>query len=489
MTDGTGDAPEPARALLARLAEAEHASAEKTRFIRHVSHEFRTPLSSIIGFTALLEREGEGMDAELRAEYLGIVLRNARHLLHVVNDLLNISKVEAGTLEVTLVPLRAAEVAASVVTALGPQAEERGVRIRLADDGARPALADSGRLRQVLFNLLENAIKYSPPGGDIVVRTCEKEGEVRLEVVDRGPGIDPGDQDRLFKEFSRVNPPGMRVVGAGLGLALSRMLTDAMGGRVGVDSAPGEGSTFWVALPLAGSPVGAAPVRPRAAAPRQRTETVAVVDDDADIRAFAEAVLRHAGYRAVADDGAPGVGERLLGARPALVLLDLNLAGRAGVEALAEVRAVPELDPATVLAFTAWTTSEPTPPGFDGRVSKPVEPDALVAAVDAALEARPVAAPHGEEPEEDDFLAPLRARFRAGLAGRLRDIQAAAAEGGDRETLLRELHKLRGAAAGYGFDALSEAAADAEEALRRGTGEADALRRVLGLLRVAAAGP
>jgi CheY-like chemotaxis protein/anti-sigma regulatory factor (Ser/Thr protein kinase) len=482
------DVAESTRALLARLAEAEHASAEKTRFIRHVSHEFRTPLSSIIGFTALLEREGEGMDAALRAEYLGIVLRNARHLLHVVNDLLNISKVEAGTLEVTLVPLRAAEVAEAVITALGPQAEERGVRIRLADEGARPALADSGRLRQVLFNLLENAIKYSPPGADIIVRTCEKNGEVRLEVVDQGPGIDPGDQDRLFKEFSRVNPPGMRVVGAGLGLALSRMLTDAMGGRVGVDSAPGEGSTFWVALPVAGVPVSAAPVRPRAAAPRPRTETVAVVDDDADIRAFAEAVLRHAGYRAVADDGAPGVGERLLAARPALVLLDLNLAGRAGVEALAELRAVPELDAATVLAFTAWTTSEPNPPGFDGRVSKPVEPDALVAAVDAALEARPAAVPD-REPEEDDFLAPLRARFRAGLAGRLRDIQAAAADGGDRETLLRELHKLRGAAAGYGFDALSEAAADAEEAVRRGGDRGDALRRVLDLLRVAAAGP
>jgi CheY-like chemotaxis protein len=483
------DVPESSRALLARLAEAEHASAEKTRFIRHVSHEFRTPLSSIIGFTALLEREGEGMDAALRAEYLGIVLRNARHLLHVVNDLLNISKVEAGTLEVTLVPLRAAEVAEAVITALGPQAEERGVRIRLADDGARPALADSGRLRQVLFNLLENAIKYSPPGGDIVVRTCERDGEVRLEVVDQGPGIDPGDQDRLFKEFSRVNPPGMRVVGAGLGLALSRMLTDAMGGRVGVDSAPGEGSTFWVALPVAGAPVGATPVRPRGSAPRLRTETVAVVDDDADIRAFAEAVLRHAGYRAVADDGAPGVGERLLAARPALVLLDLNLAGRAGVEALAELRAVPELDPATVLAFTAWTTSEPNPPGFDGRVSKPVEPDALVAAVDAALESRSSAVSDREPVDEDDFLAPLRARFRAGLAGRLRDIQAAAADGGDRETLLRELHKLRGAAAGYGFDALSEAAADAEEALRRGADRDDALRRVLDLLRVAAAGP
>ncbi|HEX6913058.1 MAG TPA: HAMP domain-containing sensor histidine kinase, partial [Longimicrobium sp.] len=298
MTAGAGHeaAPPSFRALLARVAEAEHASVEKTRFIRNVSHEFRTPLSSIIGFASLLEREGDALDPALRAEYLAIVLRNARHLLHVVNDLLNISKVEAGTLEVTLVPLRAAEAAAAVITSLAPQAEERGVRIRLEDDGARPALADSGRLRQVLFNLLENAVKYSPPGGDIVVRACEKGGEVRLEVADQGPGIDPANQDRLFKEFSRVNPPGMRVVGAGLGLALSRMLTDAMGGRIGVDSALGEGSTFWVALPVAGAPAGAPPARPRPPAARARTETVAVVDDDGDIRAYVDAVLRRAGY-------------------------------------------------------------------------------------------------------------------------------------------------------------------------------------------------
>ena len=153
----------------------------------------------------------------MRAEYLAIVLRNARHLLHVVNDLLNISKVEAGTLEVTLAPLRAAEVAAAVVMALGPQAGERGVHIRVEDAGAPPALADSGRLRQVLFNLLENAIKYSPRGAEIVVRSCEKDGEVRVEVVDRGPGIDPGDLDRLFKEFSRVNPPGIARRGRGAG--------------------------------------------------------------------------------------------------------------------------------------------------------------------------------------------------------------------------------------------------------------------------------
>jgi HPt (histidine-containing phosphotransfer) domain-containing protein len=175
----------------------------------------------------------------------------------------------------------------------------------------------------------------------------------------------------------------------------------------------------------------------------------------------------------VADAGTPGLAARLSADRPALVLLDLNLAGRSGADALAELRASDAFAGVAVLAFTAGASSG-TPRGFDGRLTKPVEPEALVAAVDGALETRAASGvPDREpEPEPDDFLAPLRARFRTGLAGRLLAIEAARMEG-EHETLLRELHKLRGAAAGYGFDALAEAAAGAEEAMRGGGGEAE----------------
>jgi CheY-like chemotaxis protein len=455
--------------LRRRLSEEARSSAEKTRFIRHVSHEFRTPLSSIIGYSALLEREGERLTAEERAEYLGVVLRNARHLLHVANDLLNISKVEAGTLEVTLGPVRVEEMARAVAVALGPQAEERGVAVRLEDGGAPAARADSGRLRQVLFNLLENAIKYSPPGTEVVIRTRAADGGVRLEVADRGPGIAPADQLRLFKEFSRVNPPGMRVVGAGLGLALSRMLAEAMGGRIGVESAPGRGSTFWLALPATAEPGRDEAAPPPAAAARRREATVAVVEDDADLRAYTRAVLARAGYRVVEDAGAPGAGERVAAARPALVLLDLDLAGRPGGAVLAELRRAPEMEGVPVLAFTAAHLADPGAEGYAGRIGKPVEPDTLLAQVDAALDG--AAAACGDK--EEDFLAPLRARFVAGLAERRAAVTAARAAG-DREALWREVHKLRGAAAGYGFEALSAAAGAAQEALRAGEGGAEA---------------
>jgi CheY-like chemotaxis protein/anti-sigma regulatory factor (Ser/Thr protein kinase) len=468
--------------LRARLEDAERSSEEKTRFIRHVSHEFRTPLSSIIGFGALLQREGEALDPAVREEYLEIILRNARHLLHVVNDLLNISKVEAGKLEVTLAPVRVPDVVAAVITALGPAAEERDIRLVLEDDGAPPALADSGRLRQVLFNLLENAIKYSPRGAEVTVRARAAEGGVRVEVVDRGPGISRRDQARLFKEFSRVNPPGMRVIGAGLGLALSRMLAEAMGGRIGVESVPGRGSTFWIALPVALDPVGAAAAAARPAPGRKRSETVGIVDDDADLRAYAAAVLEHAGYRAATDDGTPGLAGRLAEARPAIILLDMNLGGRTGVEALAELRAIRALDAVPVLAFTAASVADSPLEGFAGRVAKPVEPEALLAQVDAAVETLAARVADAErDAEEDDFLAPLRARFRAGLGSRRLAIESAAGEG-DRDALRRELHKLRGAAGGYGYEALADAAGVAEEAVRAGEGAAE-VARLVALLR------
>ena len=479
---GTAGTANELRELRARLEAAERSGEEKSRFIRHVSHEFRTPLSSIIGFAALLEREGESLDPSVRAEYLDTILRNARHLLHVVNDLLNISKVEAGKLEMTLAAVPVAEVAEAAATALAPQAEAQRIRLRLEDAGAPPALADSGRLRQVLLNLLENAIKYSPPDAEVLIRMRGADGEVRVEVMDQGPGIAPGDQPRLFKEFSRVNPPGMRVVGAGLGLALSRMMTAAMGGRIGVDSAPGRGSTFWVALPAAPGAVEAAAsaITPLPSG-RRRTETVAVVDDDPDIRAYAAAVLENAGYRAVVDAGTPGAAARLSRARPAVVLLDMHLEGRSGMDALAELRLAAALRAVPVLAFTAGALSDPAQEGFSGRITKPVEPEALVAAVDAVLDALPAADVPEPEPREEDFLAPLRARFRAGLPDRLAAIQAAAAAR-DVAALRRELHKLRGAAGGYGLDALAAAAGQAEEAVRGGGGEAE-VERLLGVLR------
>ena len=465
----------------AELRETARASAYKTWFIGHVSHEFRTPLSSIIGFTSFLHASDRTLPEGRRMEYLDIILRNARHLLHVINDILNLSKVEAGTLELTLAPLYTTEVVAGIVTALRPMAEERGLRIRFTDESQHLARADAGRLRQVLFNLLENAIKYSPQGTEIEIRVTSDPRRVRIEVADQGPGIAPEVQPRLFKEFSRAQPRGARVAGAGLGLALSKRLVDLMEGEIGVDAAPGEGSVFWVELPAGGELLGPHETEVVAVGPtgRARVETVAVIDDDPDIRAYVFTILRHAGYPVVADDGEPGVGARLLPAAPELVLLDLNLRDRSGFDALAELRASPVLAKVPVVAFTASSGADVAQrverSGFRALLLKPVEPETLVEKVDSILGS--LAAPHPPAapeppPGEADYLAPLRAKFRSGLPDRLRALEEARGRT-DAEGFAREAHKLKGAAAGYGVRELSAAAAAAEEALRREGGSLD----------------
>lgn len=462
------------------LAKADRESAYKTWFIGHVSHEFRTPLSSIIGFTSLLVSSRGSLPANRQAEYLDIVLRNARHLLHVINDILNLSKVEAGTLEVTLSPIYTTEIVMAVTTSLRPIADEKGIRVTFADTGRHLVRADAGRLRQVLFNLLENALKYSPSGTEVMVRVQSDAERVRIEIEDQGPGIPADYLPRLFKEFSRVPSTGVMVAGAGLGLALSKRLVELMGGTIGVRSAPGEGCIFWVELAAEGEILSAAPadcLLPETV-PRERRETVAVVDDDPDIRAFVAAILGGAGYTVAPDEGSVGIGERMSVAAPAAILLDLNLEDRSGPEALEEIRTFPELARTPVVAFTAARgkeAAELTSRGdFCGSLLKPVEPDALLEFVDALLSehAGPAhALGDGSilraEPavQEEDVIGPLRARFREGLPERLRALERAQARG-SAEEFIREAHKLKGAAAGYGLPELSEVAGAAEEEAR-----------------------
>jgi CheY-like chemotaxis protein/HPt (histidine-containing phosphotransfer) domain-containing protein/two-component sensor histidine kinase len=481
--------------LRARLAEAERAAESRVRAVGYVAHEFRTPLSSILGFASLLAEDDGTLAPERRREFVDVIHRNARHLLHVVQDILNLAKVEAGTLEVTLHAVAAAEVARAAADSLRPVADARGIHVRVHDHGAPPARADQGRLRQVLLNLLDNAVKYSPPGSEVEVRVRAEGDEVWVEVADRGPGLSEEQQEVAFREFSRIQRAGERVSGAGLGLALARSFADAMGGRIGVRSRPGEGSTFWVALPAAGPGLlPAEPLRRAPAAAAPRTGTVAVVDDDADLRAYAAAVLERAGYTVALDRGTAGAAQRVAAARPLAVLLDLNLEAGSGAALLEAFRAHEALRSTPVLAFSAMAAAEDREralaAGFHGYVVKPVEPEVLLARVDEAVAegrrraaARRSPAPAHEAGEDDEFWAPLRARFRAGLPARLAELEDAVARR-DAEAAARHLHKLRGTASGYGFAALSSAAGVAEEVLREGGDPlSPEVAEVIGLLR------
>jgi two-component system sensor histidine kinase BarA len=226
----------------------------KSEFLANVSHELRTPLTSIIGFAELL-REGPQAEADSRtARYSENILISGRILLEIINDLLDLAKIEAGRIDLRLETVRVEEICATLIDFVRPQADKRKLRLTLQADGDLPIMiTDRGKVRQILFNLLSNAVKFTPEEGTVTLRvTRENQERVRLAVSDTGPGISSEDQAIIFDKFRQIDQSATREHhGTGLGLAIAQELTRLLGGEIGVESQPGQGSTFWVVLPIA----------------------------------------------------------------------------------------------------------------------------------------------------------------------------------------------------------------------------------------------
>ena len=238
-------------ALVAAQEEAVRANDAKTAFLSRMSHELRTPLNAILGFGQVLESAPEL--AERDRDAAGRIVRAGRHLLRLIDEVLDLSRIEAGTVALRPEVVQAGEVMAESIELVTPSARERDVDVRTVLDGGATVRADRQRLRQVLLNLLINAVKYTAPGTSVSLEcTRPRDGVVRFAVVDEGPGIPTDLQARLFEPFDRLGAEGGAVEGTGLGLVVSRELVEAMGGQMGVQSAPGEGSTFWVDVPAVG---------------------------------------------------------------------------------------------------------------------------------------------------------------------------------------------------------------------------------------------
>jgi signal transduction histidine kinase len=230
--------------------ELEAASRHKSEFLASMSHELRTPLNAIIGFSQVLRERMFGDVNAKQEEYLDDILVSAYHLLSLINDVLDLSKVEAGQIELDIAPFSLRETLESGVVMVRERASDEGVRVELSAESAiDPVEGDARRVRQVVFNLLANAVKFTPEGGAVDVSACRLNGEVRVSVSDTGPGIAPEDRERIFEEFQQTDV-GLDVgEGTGLGLALSKRLVELHGGRIWVDSEVGAGSTFVFTLP------------------------------------------------------------------------------------------------------------------------------------------------------------------------------------------------------------------------------------------------
>jgi len=363
---------------------ADAANRAKTAFLANMSHELRTPLHAILGYSQML-----GADPTLpeRArERLQIVGSSGRHLLRLINEVLDLSKIEAGRLEVNVAPFDLPALLGSIAAAHEPRAAAKGLAFRRSDPAGLPANAagDSAKLRQVLENLLGNAIKFTACGEVRLLALPIGAGRVRFEVSDTGPGIAAADLARIFQPFTQLPNGGAPAEGGtGLGLAIAQRLVALLGGRLEVASAVGQGSRFWFELELAGAGV---PVRGPGPEPScrkvgydgPRRRVLAVDDVEANRRLFTD-LLAPLGFEVVEAGSAAETMARLGSFRPDLVLLDLRLPDSDGFALARRLRADPRLEGVKILAASASVFNQDPAAalaaGCDGFIAKPFLPE------------------------------------------------------------------------------------------------------------------
>jgi PAS domain S-box-containing protein len=345
---------------LAKLA-AEQANEAKSEYLSRMSHELRTPLNAILGFAQLLELDDL---ADEQRENLAHILSGARHLLALINEVLDIAAIEAGRLSLSLEPVALADVAAETVSLIRPLADQHSIVMVGPDVScATHVLGDRQRLKQVLLNLLSNAVKYNREGGSVHLACEPVAGQrLRIKVTDTGLGIPPESVERLFVPFERVGSEHSAIEGTGLGLPLSKRLAEAMGGTLDLASTPQQGSTFWVELPLVEGPVQQderrsqveAPPATEPAEPSGPTLTVLYIEDNLSNLRLVERVLsRRPGVRLISAMR-PQLGLDLAADHhPDLVLLDLHLPDMPGEAVLRRLQASPRTAGIPVVILSA----------------------------------------------------------------------------------------------------------------------------------------
>jgi signal transduction histidine kinase/DNA-binding response OmpR family regulator len=475
-------------ALAHSLSEARQAaeagSRAKSVFLANMSHELRTPMHGLLGMLGLLQ---DARLAPKQQEQLQAAQDSARHLLAILNDILDVSKMEAGGVTIQAEPLQLARLLRELEEQCRPQAQAKGLTLSLHADPHLPAWveADPTRLRQILLNLLSNAIKFSEQGriGLTVSQPGGAEQPLQFEVSDTGLGMDAATQAKLFQRFSQGDQTrSRRFGGTGLGLEISRNLARAMGGDIAVRSEPGRGSVFSVTLPL---PACAAPESAVQApnplgspAPAAAPLRILVSEDHVTNRAFLEAVLERLGHRAVFCENGFEALQQFKAQDFDLVLMDLHTPMMDGYAAARAMRELPGAKARTrIIALSADAFEESRAralqAGMDGFLAKPVDVQTLAALLG---EHRP-AAPDADFDERvlqdlrDNLpatkIAPLYQCFVQDLPQRIERLQQALDEA-DAATLRAEAHALKGASANLGLRAVTVAASELDQQAKQG---------------------
>jgi PAS domain S-box-containing protein len=488
--------------------DAELANAAKSEFLSRMSHELRTPLHAILGFGELLARED--LSPQQR-EYLSPITRAGAHLLELINEVLDLSRIEGGALHLSLEPVDVGEVVGETLEMLEPLAAARSVTVappRYAEDEVC-VRADRQRLKQVLLNLLSNAVKYNRPGGEVrVVAARHGSSRVRIEVTDTGVGIAADDLARAFAAFERLGAETTEVEGTGLGLALAKRLIEAMGGAIGVESEVGHGTTFWLDLPKHAAPALRSASREPEQQPaepagpvRSDARTVLYIEDNPSNVKLVALILRKRPEvkLLVAQQGSLGL-ELAREHVPALVLLDMDLPDMPGEEVLRRLRGDARTADVTVVMVSADAIPEHVAHlracGADGYLTKPFELEQFLAVVDAPATTRRSGdpthsdaqtappSPHDEPPDHElvdsspldklrdlypgvDVVTELIEMFLEDSPARLRALATAAAAN-DAEAVRYAAHAWRGACSATGAQRLVALLADVELRARAG---------------------
>jgi PAS domain S-box-containing protein len=383
---------EAAAALEVAKEEAERANLAKSEFMSRMSHELRTPLNSVLGFAQILQME---MSSSEELELIGYIVKSGGYLLELINEVLDISRVESGSIAVELEVVSSTELIRQCVEMVNAQAMEFGVSIIDNCDGDFYVRADFQRLKQVLVNLLSNAIKYNFAGGTVTLDCDDANGRMRLSVTDTGPGVAPQLHDRLFAPFDRLDAESRGIEGTGLGLALSKGLMEAIGGALGVESTPGTGSTFWLELPIASAAPSSAEIDMNEVLVESSngdapSATLLYIEDNVGNVRLIERLLSHRPNVRLLSSLQGSLGVELAQVhRPDLILLDVHLPDLPGFEVFEKLRRDERTSSIPVIMLSADASQEQirrfTDAGAKDYLTKPLDLEYFLTLLDSYL--------------------------------------------------------------------------------------------------------
>ena len=480
------------------VTETRRATEAKSQFLASMSHEIRTPLSGIVGYNDLL------LAQELKPEqrrYAERIEAAAASVIAVIDGILDVSRIEAGEVEIERRPFLLAQLVDDAISMIRPRAERKGLGLAFEFGPRLPTavVGDEARLRQVLLNLLTNAVKFTASGGVTVqVRRAGKGEAIRFSVLDTGIGIAKSQQHRLFKRYSQVHDASLQSFGgSGLGLAISKELTELMGGRLGFSSVPDQGSIFWIDLDLPRTDEAGVEVRP-VAAQSPKAGRILIADDYEMNREIASAMLTSAGHQVdVVTDGVKAV-EAVRNNRYDLVLLDIEMGRMNGLDAMRHIRRL--AGPAgqvPVIALSANVLPQHVrafeDAGMDGHLGKPFTRNQLIGKVNFFLSpdrhaSRQTTTPPASRAAvfDEKVLAEMKlligedrtAAWIAALRSQVEAMVSIAKRKTSRSSLAKSAHSLVSQAGSLGFVRLSRLASELEEACLDRADHADVLQRV-----------